>query len=444
MTVSAFFCGRRIERVISCFMTRKFEARFRWFSLVCLGAGVLSLELSPIAATRTSANYQTTTEVIDCGGERAAGGPYSLQSSIGQTSSATGSNSDGSLQYTSGFIPQLSAVVAGRWVLYNESAWDGNDPRANASDDQAIASDKTALLPGAMASFDNYTSYSKGLNGIILDVIELSAPPTAADFVLKMGNDSSPASWAPAPAPNSISVRWGAGIHGSDRITLIWPNNSLQQLWLEVTALANANTGLGGDDVFYFGNAIGETGDDLSKAEVLVQDAVRVMNHLSLTASLNNPYDFDRDKTVLVQDALQAMNHLTVGSSALQLIHVNRAELSTLAGLDPVHHALHKTSIGSRFQSVPLALAPTEQAPDSIPRIRRIVAELQGTSPRVWLWLDRAEPVTVSSTRSLEQPDWQPIAASSVRVHPGGLLEVELPIGRAGERAFFQLSTRPE
>ena len=38
-------------------------------------------------------------------------------------------------------------------------------------DDAAIATDKTALLPGETASLANYTSYSRGINGIMVDLI---------------------------------------------------------------------------------------------------------------------------------------------------------------------------------------------------------------------------------------------------------------------------------
>ena len=53
----------------------------------------------------------------------------------------------------------------GRHVFYNNSAFDGNDPRANADDDLAVAPDKQALLPGQTATFVNYTSYGGGING---------------------------------------------------------------------------------------------------------------------------------------------------------------------------------------------------------------------------------------------------------------------------------------
>ena len=49
---------------------------------------------------------------------------------------------------------------------------------ASAADDQAIATDKTALLPGETATFANYTSYSLGINGIMVDVADLAGEPT--------------------------------------------------------------------------------------------------------------------------------------------------------------------------------------------------------------------------------------------------------------------------
>ena len=57
----------------------------------------------------------------------------------------------------------VEAAVVGRYVFYNNSVWDGDNPAANGGDDLAIALDKQALLPGQTASFANYTSYSRGL-----------------------------------------------------------------------------------------------------------------------------------------------------------------------------------------------------------------------------------------------------------------------------------------
>ncbi|MCK4276086.1 MAG: right-handed parallel beta-helix repeat-containing protein, partial [Phycisphaerae bacterium] len=74
---------------------------------------------------------------------------------------------------------QAPAEVVGRYVFYNNSFFDGNDPAPNACDDGAIATDKTALLPGGTGAFANYTSYARGINGVMVDIENLPAAPTA-------------------------------------------------------------------------------------------------------------------------------------------------------------------------------------------------------------------------------------------------------------------------
>ena len=108
--------------------------------------------------------------------------------------------------------------VVGRHVFYNDSMWDGNDASGNAGDDVAIAADKEALLPGQSASFVNYTSYTAGINGVMIDVAGLTATPSASSFMFKVGNDGDPSNWIDAPSPVSVSIRSGAGVNGSDRI----------------------------------------------------------------------------------------------------------------------------------------------------------------------------------------------------------------------------------
>jgi hypothetical protein len=91
-----------------------------------------------------------------------------------------------------------SGRVVGRYVYYNNSRFDGG---ANgAADDAAVATDKQALLPGQTATFANYTSFSRGINGVMIDASGLLADLTAADFKLQVGNSDDPASWAAAPA----------------------------------------------------------------------------------------------------------------------------------------------------------------------------------------------------------------------------------------------------
>jgi hypothetical protein len=74
----------------------------------------------------------------------------------------------------------VNSAVAARHLFYNNSAFDLQDPNAGPSDDAALAG-KTPLLaaPGAAgarvavlgtSSFDNLSSYARGINGVMIDV----------------------------------------------------------------------------------------------------------------------------------------------------------------------------------------------------------------------------------------------------------------------------------
>jgi hypothetical protein len=219
-----------------------------------------------------------------------------------------------------------TAETAGRYVFYNKSTFDGNNAAANADDDGAIAPDKTALLPGETATFANYTSYSKGINGIMIDIAGLPGTPTASDFTFKVGNDNTLASWATAAVPMSIAIREGAGVDGSDRITIVWASSAIQKQWLQVTVKATTATGLASDDVFYFGNAIGETGNSATDATVKPTDEIGARNNPHTLgenpAGIDDVYDFDRDKKVGPTDEIIARNHGTNSLTALKLITV--------------------------------------------------------------------------------------------------------------------------
>ena len=133
----------------------------------------------------------------------------------------------------------LPPSVVGRHLFYNNSVFDGS-AAATADDDRAIASDKKALMPGATATFANYSSYSKGINGIFIDVLNFTGTPTAADFGFKVGTSADPSTGALGPAPTAVTLRRGAGVGGSDRITLTFADGAIKNKWLQVTTLANA------------------------------------------------------------------------------------------------------------------------------------------------------------------------------------------------------------
>jgi len=268
-------------------------------------------------------------------------------------------------------------AVVGRHVFYNDSKWDespgfsGGDPAANQYDDNAIASDKTALLPGQIATFDNYTSYSKGINGIMIDVLALADGEnlSASDFTFKMGNDGDPGSWdfAPTPADENITVRPGAGTGGSDRVTIVWPNydsvnpdpttQAVAKQWLQVTVLDTDNTGLAEPDVFYFGNALGDSGTGNSGGAALVNavdsGAVRDNPHNPFVAPapIDDFADYNRDQWVGAVDFGLVRDNATNPSTALRLITAPAAGpspgpegTSALARID--RGALHDAAVG--------------------------------------------------------------------------------------------------
>jgi hypothetical protein len=231
----------------------------------------------------------------------------------------------------------LPASVVGRRVFYNSSFFDGNNASAKAIDDAAIDTTKSALLPGGSASFANYSGYSRGINGLFIDIASPGGTITASDFDFKVGNNNTPSSWASAGVAPTVSVRTGGGTNGSERVTLIFPDMAIRKTWLQVTVLANANTGLAGNDVFYFGNAIGEVGHTTANAQVNATDEglIRLNGRNALNPA---PVDFrfDIDKNRLVNSTDQALSRLNATSAltALRLI-VPPTEAGLAAGAGP-------------------------------------------------------------------------------------------------------------
>ena len=215
----------------------------------------------------------------------------------------------------------VSVEVVDRHLFYNNSAYDGNSAAIGAADDDAIADDKSALLPGQSATFANYTSYSRGINGLMVDIAGLPTDQlTAADFEFRVGNSNAPDGWTTAVAPTSISVRLGAGVSGSARVEIVWPDGAIQKQWLQVTVKATPKTGLTTADVFYFGNAVGESGNAAGDAIVDAVDAQGAQNNPLNPAPITAVHDFNRDGLVSSDDATVATNNATTAGTALKLI----------------------------------------------------------------------------------------------------------------------------
>ena len=228
---------------------------------------------------------------------------------------------------------QTPSTIAGHKIFYNQSAYDGTTAASGLpinffSDNLAVATDKTAYLPGdPKAVAFNVTNYSRGINGIIIDLSTTGgghASITAADFVFKVGNNNTPSSWAAAPAPASVAVSLGFG--GNDRVEITWASGTITNKWLEVQMLANSRTGLAAPDVFFWGNRIADSASgtlDNNNFVTNSTDAAQVFATLTPAngAAITNVRDYNRDKTVNSTDAaivfaqLGNLNRLLVGGA---------------------------------------------------------------------------------------------------------------------------------
>ncbi len=219
--------------------------------------------------------------------------------------------------------PGDESRVVGRSIFYNNSSFDGNDSAAGPADDAAVAADKSALLPGQTATFANYTSYTRGINGIMVDIDRLAGTPTLEDFEFRVGNDGQTDDWTAAPAPTSLTVRPGAGANGASRIVLIWDDNAIEKQWLQVTVRATEQTGLSQPDIFYFGNAVGDAGDSATDAKVNATDEIGARNNTRTfvdPAPVDDPFDYNRDERVNATDEIIARNNATTFVDELRLI----------------------------------------------------------------------------------------------------------------------------
>ena len=209
-------------------------------------------------------------------------------------------------------------TIVGRHVFYNNSMYDGRTSGAVAADDGAMATDKQALLPGQTATFANYTSFPGGVNGVMLDLTNGGMPVMADNFVFRVGNDANVGAWLAAPAPLSIERRNGAGVGGSDRVTITWPFGAIRNKWLQVSFRPTPGAAVA--DVFYYGSAVGETGDSAANAVVNAADLFGVRAHLRGAGGVASRWDLNRDGRVNVTDMNVVRRYRTVAGRALSLI----------------------------------------------------------------------------------------------------------------------------
>ena len=220
---------------------------------------------------------------------------------------------------------KLLSSVTGAYLFYNNSAFDGNNAAINASDDAAIATNKTPLRELGRATFANYSNYSRGLNGLMIDIDRPNGTPKLSDFIFRTGNDTNdPFQWSVAPTPTGFAIRQGAGQNGADRFEFTWDDNSaVKGKWLQATVVPTANTGILTYETYYFGSAKGDTGNVVGSARVDASDELKIRSNpanLLNPASITNPYDVNRDRKVDGADQLVARANSTNYISELRMV----------------------------------------------------------------------------------------------------------------------------
>ncbi len=279
-------------------------------------AGTLSL-----SGTDTVAHYQQALRFISY--DNTAGG--SGTSPITATFVANDGSSS-SLPVTATInINVASGQVLGNRLFYNNSKYDGNDATINSSDDAAIASDKTGYTGTGTATFANVSSFNKGITGIMVDLQsglgthsainltsgDITFKVSPASFVTTTYNQLS--TWSAAPSPSAISVRMGAGQGGSDRLEFTWATGAIKNEWIEIDVIADGNTGLAVDDVFYFGSLVGDSGagDSPTLAKVDATDYNAALNNIvGFTTPVWNLADYTKNGRVDGNDASSAINNI--------------------------------------------------------------------------------------------------------------------------------------
>ena len=231
---------------------------------------------------------------------------------------------DGVSSSTVMFNMTANTFAAGRSVFYNNAT--GENLSSAGAANNAIDPSKTVLrTPGAISTFANYTNYSRGLNGLIVDIAGLPATVTNAQMLASLQfahwNAISAGGFAalPVAAVPTVTILSNSGVGGSARIKITFPNNTLQNTWIRVTVLANNTTGLAVNDVFYFGNVIGEVnaGNTQTRLRVNATDTGAVRSNQSTaanSASVTNIYDVNRDGRVNATDTgIVRSNQQTAG-----------------------------------------------------------------------------------------------------------------------------------
>jgi hypothetical protein len=195
-------------------------------------------------------------------------------------------------------------TVTNRKIFYNGSGFE-----STGGVDGALDSGKQLLKASTSAqttTFANVINYSRGINGVVLDVAGLAASSlTVDDFTFRMSpqgasGTQNPSSWVSAPAPTAIDVTATAG--QPSRVRLEWADGVITNRWLQIIVKANANTGLIERDVYYLGHALGEV-NGVAPYRLTSADLSGVQGSISTAiVSITDMRDVNKDRRITSAD----------------------------------------------------------------------------------------------------------------------------------------------
>lgn len=301
------------------------------------------------------------------------------------------------LRAVSSFL-RVPATVVDRSIFYNGST--GNSGNA-------FASDKVALLPGQSSTFQNYTNFHLGITGVSIDIkdLPLSLTPSQMEKSLQFAQwnaiDASGFTALPAGVvPVVTAVQAGAGTGGSSRVLITFPNNSLRNTWLRITVNADTTNILAQNDVFYFGNVVGDVnvGNTLTRLRVNAEDTATIrLNQSPLpgSATATNLYDINRDGRVDAQDTF--------------LVRSNQQPLGIVAPLNAPSSS--RATFPRRFGSP--SIPSVSLSSSTLARNWSLSAGVSGYASKTNTWLVAPEPAPAIEQQTNYAAAWQlPLDAS--------------------------------
>jgi len=218
-----------------------------------------------------------------------------------QTVTVTASDEDGGTS-TVTFLLNAVAAITDSKVYYKGSGFTGIPSSLDSG--KVLLKSSTATQT---TSFGNVTNYSRGINGVVLDIAGLgSTNLTVADFIFRVAPSGAigtvdPSTWALAPAPSAITATAGTST-APGRVVLEWTDNVIQNTWLQIVVRANTNTGLVNREVFYLGHATGDI-DGAAQYRVTTIDVGLVRAGVSNNLVLANEIrDVDKDRRITTID----------------------------------------------------------------------------------------------------------------------------------------------